>query len=292
MPDPQTDPQSDPSPAVVITGCSTGIGRTTTRMLDREGWTVFAAVRKEADAASVREEFSERVHPLLLDVVDEAQIERAAKEVEAQLGNRGLAGLVNNAGIGSGGPLEYVDLDAMRGMFDVNVFGPVAVTRAFLPLVRRARGRIVNVSSGAGKVSTPLLGPYCSSKFALEALSDALRVELRGAGIHVSIVEPGFIDTPMQTKGKSEAERQQAALPADAPAYYQAAMTKLREQFERFGKNATPPEAVAKAILRALTAPRPRTRYTVGMDAKMLTPMNRLLPDRAKDALFGRLLGL
>lgn len=277
---------------VVVTGTSTGIGRTTVKLLASEGFRVFAVVRREEDAQSLRDEGHENLTPLRFDVTDAAAIEQSAKDVEAEVDVAGLSGLVNNAGIGFGGPLEFADIDEIRAGFEVNVFGPVAVTRAFLPLVRRATGRIVNVSSGAGVASTPLLGPYCSSKFALEALSDALRLELRPSGILVSVIEPGFIDTPMQTKGRSEAERQQAALPADAPAYYQAAMTKLREQFERFGTNATPPEAVAKAIHRALTEPRPRTRYAVGMDAKLLGPVNRLFPDRAKDAIFGRLLGL
>ena len=278
--------------SVVVTGTSTGIGRATVRLLAREGFRVFAAVRREEDAQSLRDEGHLDLTPLRFDVTDAVAIEQAANQVEAAVGAAGLAGLVNNAGIGFGGPLEFADIDELRAGFEVNVFGPVAVTRAFLPLLRRATGRIVNVSSGAGKVSTPLIGPYCASKFALEGLSDALRVELRSSGIFVSVIEPGFIDTPMQTKGKSEAERQQAALPADAPAYYQAAMTKLRQQFERFGSNATAPEAVAKAIHRALSVPRPRTRYTVGMDAKLLSPLSRLLPDRAKDAIFGRLLGL
>ena len=285
-------PDANSPTNVVVTGSSTGIGRTTVRMLARQGFRVFAVVRREEDAQSIEGEGLQNLTPLRFDVTDAAAIGQAAKHVDAQVGASGLSGLVNNAGIGFGGPLEFADVDELRAGFEVNVFGPVAVTRAFLPLVRRATGRIVNVSSGAGKVATPLLGPYCASKFALEALSDALRVELRSSGIFVSVIEPGFIDTPMQPKGRGEAERQRAALPADAPAYYEAAMTKLIEQFERFGRNATPPEEVAKAIHRALTAPRPRTRYTVGTDAKLLTPMNRLLPDRAKDAIFGRLLGL
>jgi NAD(P)-dependent dehydrogenase (short-subunit alcohol dehydrogenase family) len=208
------------------------------------------------------------------------------------VGAAGLAGLVNNAGIGFGGPLEYADLDEMRRGYEVNVFGVMAVTQAFLPLLRRAKGRIVNVSSGAGKASTPLLGPYCSSKFALEGLSDALRIELRGAGIAVVIIEPGFVDTPMQTKGKSDIERIQAASSDEARERYGAAMKKLEQNMERFGKNATAPETAAKVIHRALTRARPRARYPVGNDARLLVPLTRLLPDRAKDGIFGRLLGL
>jgi NAD(P)-dependent dehydrogenase (short-subunit alcohol dehydrogenase family) len=285
-------PDSNANHYVVVTGCSTGIGRTTVRRLAREGFRVFAAVRREEDAQSLRDEAQANLTPILFDVTDAAAIEQAAKDVEAEVGTFGLAGLVNNAGIGFGGPLEFADLDEIRSGFEVNVFGPLAVTRAFLPLIRRATGRIVNVSSGAGKASTPLIGPYCASKFALEALSDALRVELRRSGIAVCVIEPGFIDTPMQAKAQSLNERRRAALPPDAPAYYRSAMDKLQEQFKRFSTHATPPEAVADAIHRALTAHRPRSRYAVGTDAKLLGPLSRLLPDRAKDAIFGRLVGL
>jgi NAD(P)-dependent dehydrogenase (short-subunit alcohol dehydrogenase family) len=279
----------DPSPAVVITGTSTGIGRAATRLLDREGWRVFAGVRREQDAESLRAECSTRVFPLLLDVSDGGAIEQAAKDVAGALGGGGLAGLVNNAGIGFGGPLEFVDLDEMRRGFEVNVFGPTHVTKAFLPLLRRAKGRVVNVGSGAGKVAMPLLGPYCASKFALEALSDALRVELRRFGMHVVVIEPGFVDTPMQAKGRSDAQRMRNDLPEEARTLYDRAIEKFEANLERFGANATPPEAVARAIAAALLSPRPHTRYTVGRDAKLLTPLSRLLPDRAKDAIFGRL---
>jgi NAD(P)-dependent dehydrogenase (short-subunit alcohol dehydrogenase family) len=280
---------TDTSPAVVITGCSTGIGRATAKLLDQQGYRVFAGVRKEADAQSLRGEGSERMQPLLLDVTDTASIEQAAKEISQALGERGLLGLVNNAGIGFGGPMEFTDLDEMRSGFEVNVFGPVAVCQAFLPLLRRARGRIVNVSSAAGRVSTPLLGPYCASKFALEGWSDAMRVELRSSGLHVCIVEPGFIDTPMQDKGKSETQRQIDRLTAEGTKHYGRAYEKFQELLERFGKNAAPAEAVAAAIHRALSADRPRARYTVGKDAKLMSALNRLLPDRGKDTILGRL---
>ena len=279
-------------PAVVITGTSTGIGRATALHLAREGFRVFAGVRRQKDADRLRAEAPDAVTPIQLDVTDAASISQAAKEVERIVGAAGLAGLVNNAGIGFGGPLEYADLDEMRRGYEVNVFGVMAVTQAFLPLLRRAKGRIVNVSSGAGKASTPLLGPYCSSKFALEGLSDALRIELRGAGIAVVIIEPGFVDTPMQTKGKSDIEKIQAASSDEARERYGAAMKKLEQNMERFGKNATAPETAAKVIHRALTSARPRTRYPVGNDARLLVPLTRILPDRAKDRIFGRLLGL
>jgi NAD(P)-dependent dehydrogenase (short-subunit alcohol dehydrogenase family) len=280
------------NPAILITGTSTGIGRATTLHLAREGFRVFAGVRRQEDAVSLRGEAPDAVTPIQLDVTDAASIQQAAKEVEEAVGRAGLAGLVNNAGIGFGGPLEYADLDEMRRGYEVNVFGVMAVTQAFLPLLRRAKGRIVNLSSGAGKASTPLLGPYCSSKFALEGLSDALRIELRGAGIAVVVIEPGFVDTPMQTKGRSDIERIRDAMSDEARERYGAAMKKLEENMLRFGKNATAPETAAKVIHRALTSPRPRTRYPVGNDARLLVPLTRILPDRAKDGILGRLIGL
>lgn len=282
--------ESASSPAVLVTGTSTGIGRTTTRLLDREGWRVFAGVRRSEDAESLRAESSSRVTPLILDVAQASAIEQASKDTAAALGEAPLTGIVNNAGIGFGGPLEFIDLDEVRSGFEVNVFGLLAVTRAFLPLVRRgAGGRIVNVSSGAGKVAMPFLGPYCASKFAVEALSDAMRLELRGGGIQVSVVEPGFVATPMQEKGLSDVERMRGLLPEDGRQRYERGIDKLEANLVRFASSSSSPEAVSRAILAALTATRPKSRYVVGTDANLLAPLSRLLPDGAKDALLGKL---
>jgi NAD(P)-dependent dehydrogenase (short-subunit alcohol dehydrogenase family) len=180
---------------VVVTGTSTGIGRATALHLDRLGYRVFAGVRRAEDAVRLRSEGSERLAPVLLDVTDIGSIEAAAKTVSAEVGERGLAGLVNNAGIVTGGPLEFVPLDELRRQLEVNTVGPVAVIQHFLPLVRRGRGRVVFVSSIGGRFSQPIVGPYCASKFALEALADALRMEVAPSGIHVSLVEPGAVKT-------------------------------------------------------------------------------------------------
>jgi NAD(P)-dependent dehydrogenase (short-subunit alcohol dehydrogenase family) len=174
--------------AVVITGASTGIGRATARYLAERGFRVFAGVRRDQDAEVLRQEGAGRVTPLRLDVTDRGSIENAAREAEAALAGEGLQGLVNNAGIGIGAPLEFVELDELRRQLEVNVIGAVAVTQAFLPLLRRCRGRIVNVGSIGGRIAQPMLGPYNASKFALEALSDSLRMELGAWGIHVSLV--------------------------------------------------------------------------------------------------------
>ncbi len=279
-------------PSVVITGTSTGIGRAAALRLDREGFRVFACVRRESDAESLRGEASRQLSTLLLDVTDLAAIDQAAKSVESELGESGLDGLVNNAGIGIGGPLEYVELDEIRRQFEVNLIGPIAVIQAFLPLLRTGRGRIVNVSSGAGKVSQPLVGPYCASKFALEAVSDSLRVELRKQGMNVSVIEPGFVETPMQDKAQAAGSERLEALPPAGRERYGDALMKLQEVFARFRKRASSPEKVAEAIQRALTAPKPKPRYPVGMDARLALKMARFLPDRARDSLHGRLLGM
>ena len=279
---------------VVITGTSTGIGRSTALVLDREGWRVFAGVRRDEDGEHLQKEASARLNAIHLDVTDPLSIASSARQVSEAVGDTGLDGLVNNAGIGFGGPIEFTDLDRMRAGYEVNVFGPIAVSQAFLPLLRRggANARIVNVSSAAGKLTTPLIGPYCSSKFALEAISDAMRIELRSFGIKVAVIEPGFIDTPMQTKAQTQLPEEAAELGEAGQRYYGAALEKVQALFVRFAKTAAPPEKVARQILRGLTAPRPRARYTAGPDAKLMSLLNRILPDRAKDAILGRMVGL
>jgi NAD(P)-dependent dehydrogenase (short-subunit alcohol dehydrogenase family) len=280
------------SRSFVVTGTSTGIGRATALRLDRAGHRVFAGVRREADAESLRREASDRLTPLRLDVTGAGAIESAVKTAEAAVGEAGLSGLVNNAGIGVAGPLEFVSIDEWRRQFEVNVFGPAAVIQAFLPLLRRARGRIVNVSSAAGRVSNPLIGVYCASKFALEALSDALRVEVRGSGISVSVVEPGFIETPMLDKGKAAVAEGIEKLPPRGRDLYERPLHRYEATTEAFRRRAASPDAVAKAIEHALTARRPKTRYAVGLDSKALNLLGWSLPDRARDAIAGWLLDL
>lgn len=279
-------------PKVVVTGTSSGIGQATALLLDREGFGVLAGVRSAADGEALRRQASQRLVPVLLDLCDADSIARAAKEVEHALGGGGLAGLVNNAGVGFIAPLEYVDMAAMRHCFEVNLFGPTALSSALLPLLRRSRGRIVNVSSASGLAATPLFGAYSASKFALEGLSDALRVELRSAGVAVSVVEPGVIDTPMQQKGRDDVEQLLRSLPDPALARYRDPIGRLRETLERMARRATAPERVARVILDALTTTRPHARYAVGGDARLVSLLRRLLPDRARDAIYGRLAGL
>lgn len=281
---------ADAPGAVLVTGASTGIGRACVLELDRLGHRVFAGVRREADAQALREAASERLEPLLLDVTDAAQRDAAAKTVDAAVGEAGLAGLVNNAGVLRAGPMECVELDEMRWVLEVNLMGPVALTQTLLPLLRRARGRVVNVTSMGGRFVNPLAGPYCASKFALEAVTDALRQELHPWGMHVSAVEPGAIKTPIFDKAATESRAMFERLPERARSLYREQVDAIEAAGEKLGAAGAPPEKVVRAVVHALTASRPRTRYVVGTDARIQLALKALLPARAVDALLARLL--
>ncbi len=204
----------DPSgSAIVITGASTGIGRACAFELDRRGFRVFAGVRKPRDGEALREAASERLVPLEIDVTDPQSIEAAAKTVSTVVGGAGLWGLVNNAGISVSGPIDFVELDELRRQLEVNVIGPVAVTQAVLPLIRPARGRIVNVGSIGGHNAAPFVGPYSASKFAIEGVTQALRREVRPFGIEVAIVDPGAVQSEIWGKAFRDADEQIARWP-------------------------------------------------------------------------------
>ncbi len=272
-------------PTVVITGASTGIGRACALHLDREGWQVFAGVRSPAAADALRAAGSERLIPLSLDVTDPDAIAAMVEAVAREVGEAGLQGLVNNAGIAVGGVLEFMDLDAVRQMMEVNVVGALAVTQPLIPLLRRARGRIVMMSSIAGRSATPLVGAYAASKHALEALTDALRIELHPWGIQVSAVEPGNVTTPIWEKALAQAEEQLSRTPAPIRRLYGPLLELgLRKIRRAAGGRGTPPEAVARVVHHALTAARPRTRYLVGRDAVIQYWVERL-PDRLRDRI-------
>jgi NAD(P)-dependent dehydrogenase (short-subunit alcohol dehydrogenase family) len=277
-------------PAVVITGASTGIGQACALMLVARGYQVFAGVRKPADAERLRSRGGDRMCPLLLDVTDPEAIEAARVTVAAATGARGLAGLVNNAGIAMGGPLEYLTTDELRTQFEVNVFGLHAVTREFLPLVRQGRGRVVHVGSVSGRITSPFIGPYSASKHAVEALADALRLELSPEGIHVALVEPGQVGTPIWDKGRVAFAAVSGRMDPEGLARYGARLRVLEWMVERAPRVASPPEAVGEAVLHALEADSPRTRYVVGRDARLRLVLSRLLPDRLMDALVLRVM--
>ena len=278
--------------AVVITGASTGIGEACALHLDKLGYRVFAGIRKAADGEALRRRASARLVPVRVDVSDELEVAEAARKILEALGGAGLAGLVNNAGIVVGGMLEFLPLDALRRQLEVNVVGQISVTQAFLSSLRKARGRVVNISSLAGLISSPFTGAYAASKFALEALSDALRMELRPWKMYVSIVEPGYIQTPITSKSLAAAEALRAQLPAEALQLYGASLSAARDSTVREAAKAAPTEVVVKAVVHALTARRPRTRYVVGNHSSLAIHLGRALPDRWRDALIARHMGL
>lgn len=278
-----------PSGAVVITGTSTGIGRACALRLDASGFDVYATVRRHEDAESLRAE-APAVHALVVDVTDQDAVLAVAREVEQAVGEHGLAGLVNNAGMSVAGPLEFLPLDDLRRQLEVNLVAQLGVTQAFLPVIRRARGRIVNMSSVGGRVANPFTGPYHASKWGLEAITDTLRKELRPWGIHVVAIEPGSIDTEMWRRGLEQAKGTVDELPDEGKRLYGEAIPKGFALAERLAEHAIPADRVAKVVERALTARRPRTRYTVGVDARALITLDQLLPDRAMDAVQAQLM--
>jgi NAD(P)-dependent dehydrogenase (short-subunit alcohol dehydrogenase family) len=267
---------------VLVTGASSGIGEATALHLRSRGWRVLAGVRREEDAERLG---AAGLEPLTLDVTDAAQIAAAADAV----GDDPLHGLVNNAGIALAIPLEYVPLDQLRRQLEINVIGQVAMTQAVLPALRRAPGRIVNMSSIAGRSALPFLGPYAASKHALEALSDALRLELRPWGIDVIVIEPGTIATPIWTRSAAVADDLFARLPPEAGARYGARIASFRKLAGERGARGAPVATVAAAVERALTAENPRPRVVVGSDA-IIRGVLEHLPVRLRDRLLERVL--
>jgi NAD(P)-dependent dehydrogenase (short-subunit alcohol dehydrogenase family) len=272
-----------PRRAVLVTGASRGIGRATARELDARGFRVFGGVRATADGDALRATSDGRIHPVRCDLSDAASVAAAAGAVAAAVGAEGLWGLVNGVGIVYAGPLEFLPVDAVRDQFEVNVFGPLALTQACLPLLRAARGRVVNISSVNGRIVTPFATPYAASKFALEALSDGLRMELVRAGVHVTVVQPGAVRTDIWTSSRDRAVGLEGRYPPGARHHYGGILHRLRDV--RVPPRAIPPERVARVVARALTARRPRTRYPVGWDARVGTLLARLLPGRLLDLL-------
>ena len=285
-------------PLALVTGASTGIGRASALRLAANGWTVLAGVREAAAGERLAAEpaAAGRVLPLVLEVTDADQIAQAAARVEQESARAGVSpgggldALVNNAGIGVGGPLELISSEDMRRQFDVNVLAQVAVTQAMLPALRRARGRIVFVSSVGGRVAMAFTAPYAASKHAIEALADALRVELHSSGVQVALVEPGSVATPIWEKARAEAES--VSIPAELQPYYGKVPEAMGKVLESTARRGVPGEQVAQTIETALSAPRMKARYVVGRDARVMLAAKRLLPDHLFDALARRVLGV
>ena len=268
--------------SVLITGASSGIGRACALWFDRAGWRVFATVRKESDGLRLESESSTRLSTILLDVTDADQIARASRTVSERVGEHGLHGLVNNAGIAAGGLVEYLEPEELRRVFETNTIAPISVSRPMIPLLRKAQGRIVMISSIAGFSSTPLLSPYCASKFALEALTDAMRLELKPWGIEVVSVQPGAIKTEIWDKARSYVESELRKYPPNAFKKYGPLLSRMSESLEK--PKGVDADEVARTVETALTVAHPRARYLVGRDALVRSWIERL-PTSLRDRL-------
>lgn len=270
---------------VVVTGASSGLGREAALHLARIGFQVFAGVRAPADGERLLAESSgDRLHPLRIDVTRSEQIRQAVDEVTGRLGDTGLWGLVNNAGVAQPGPLECLPTAALRRQLETNVIGQVETIQGFLPLLRAGRGRIVNVTSGLGRVALPYLGAYAAAQFAKEAISDSLRRELRPSGVTVSVVQPGAIRTPIWEKLDQAGEEVIDGAPESTVALYRGPFRAfLRDNARQVLRSRTTPARYARTVARALTASRPKTRYPVGPDVRFASLAARLLPDTLID---------
>jgi NAD(P)-dependent dehydrogenase (short-subunit alcohol dehydrogenase family) len=276
------------SGAVVVTGASTGIGRATALFLDEKGYRVFAGVRKQADAKALAADASDQLTPITIDVTKERSIKAAKDKVQRAVGKDGLVGLVNNAGVGDGGPVETMDLDILRNVLEVNLVGQVAVTQAFLPLIRKAPGTIVFIASIGGRIASPFMSPYNTSKFAVEALGESLRQELAPWEIDVVVIEPGSIDTPIWKKGAETIEDQFAKLTATTRRLYGKQLKRMDEVLTETASRGIAPEKVAKVIHTAISSENPKHRYLVGRDAKIAAKLKGALPDRTFKKLIDR----
>ena len=277
--------------SVVITGASTGIGWACAKLLLDKGFRVFGSVRKQADAERLTHEFGANFKPLIFDVTDEAAVLAAAREVRAALAGETLAGLVNNAGIAVAGPVLELAADEFRRQMDVNVIGPIITTQAFGPLLgvdaalKGPRGRIVMISSVAGRNGNPLSGAYSASKHAIDGLSESLRREMMLFGIDVIIVAPGAVKTPIWGK----AEEVDISPYKNSPFF--PALQKVRAVMLQFGKTGLPAERIAECVHEALTTAQPKVRYQITPDPirHLVTAM---LPRRTVDRIIAKRLGL
>ena len=275
---------------VLVTGASTGIGKACALHLCELGMRVFAGVRKEEDGQDLHDAACGRLEAVILDVTREEHIAAAVEKIEGETGVEGLQGIVNNAGIAVAGPLEYLPIAKFRWQMEVNVSAQVGVTQAFLPLLRRGAGRIVFMGSTSGFFAVPFVGAYGASKYALEGLADSWRAELRPFGLHVALIQPGAIATPIWDKSRDHAQKLKSQFPAEVEERYGKRLDALRKEVDRTAATATPPERVAECVAHALTAKRPKVRYRVGKTARLQYFISRWVPDRLRDALLEKML--
>lgn len=266
------------SESVVVTGASTGIGAASARELARRGFHVIAGVRRDRDADALR---ADGIEPVILDITEPDHIARLAARFE----DDSLRALVNNAAVQFNAPVEALPLSEWRRQFEVNLFGHIAVTQALLPALLRNSGRVVNISSVGGRVAMPTYGPYAGTKFALEAVSDSLRRELAPLGVRVVVVEPGAIRTEMGDRVVATANRLAAAMSPEHRDRYGRLIQATNAHSAAHMPRGKPADDAARVIAKAVTAAKPRTRYTIGRDAAMITCLSRVLPDRMLDRI-------
>lgn len=276
---------------VLITGASTGIGEACAKALAERGYHVFAGVRKGEDGERLRAEIPENLTPVILDVTKPDEVAAAVATVESGLGGAPLAGLFNNAGITVNYPLEFVPLEELRWQLEVNVVGQVGVTQAFLPLLRKSKGRIITTGSVGGFFVTPLLGPYCMSKFAMEAFSDTLRLELRPWGIKVIHLQPAAVATKIWEKGQRDGDVLLDNAPEGMMDLYGSLVNNVRKLATKMEKDAADPQVVVDAVLDAMESSRPKARYIMGKNAWPQKIISKL-PTGMKDNMVARLVGL
>jgi len=266
----------------VVTGASTGIGAATARELARRGFHVLAGVRRDRDADAIR---GPGIEPLIIDITNPDHIRALATRVRGDSQGRAVRALVNNAAVGVNVPVEAFAIDEWRRLFEVNLFGHVAVTQALLPSLIRSKGRVVNISSVGGKVAMATYGPYAGTKFALEAVSDSLRREMATFGVGVVVVEPGAVRTEMPGRAIATAHELASAMSPEQSQRYGPLVQAITAQTASHTTSGSglPADAAAKVIAKAVTARKPRTRYTVGRDAALITRLVRFLPDRTLD---------
>jgi NAD(P)-dependent dehydrogenase (short-subunit alcohol dehydrogenase family) len=274
---------------VIITGASTGIGAATARELARRGFHVLAGVRRDSDADAIR---GPGIEPLIIDITNPNHIRALAARVHGDAQGRVVRALVNNAGMARNAPVEALAIDEWRRLFEVNLFGHIAVTQTLLPALIRSKGRVVNISSVGGKIAMATYGPYAGTKFALEAVSESLRREIAPFGVQVVVVEPGAVSTEMPGRAIATARELVSTMTPEQSQRCGGLVQAITAQAASHTESGLPADAAAKVIVKALTARKPRTRYTVGRDAALLTLLARILPDPILDHVFAAALRL
>jgi len=282
---------NDPCRTVLVTGCSSGIGRATALLLAKRGYHVLAAVRDSEHVADLARPDLALLEPLVLDVTCEEHIARVV-DLLHKTNPQGLYGLVNNAGLGMPAASELSTLDEVRALFEVNTFAPLRMAQAFLPLLRIGSGRVINMSSMNGTMAMPMVGAYSASKFALEAFSDTLRVELRPWKIPVSVIRPGQVRTSIFSKAREDLDRRSDSIPAELKSGYETMYARARKFNDRGARSSTSPEKVASVVLRAMQAKRPRPHYHVGFDVWGMKLAQAIVPQRLMDRILARSMGV